>query len=122
MKRSTSKMNDKKIVVRKLYKCSEEIAKKIDIDKVILFGSYAKGGVTKESDIDVLVIGSKKDRDLRTKMGLMFHKTLPKKPIDVLLKTRDEIERRLKIGDSFIKEIIDKGEVIYERDYGGVVG
>lgn len=115
-------MDDKKIVVRRLYNCSEEIAKKIDIDKVILFGSYAKGGVTKESDIDILVIGSKKDRDLRTKMGLMFHKTLPKKPIDVLLKTRDEIERRLKIGDSFIKEIIDKGEVIYERDYGGVVG
>ena len=115
-------MDDKKIVVRRLYNCSEEIAKKMDIDKVILFGSYAKGCVTKESDIDILVIGSKKDRDLRTKMGLMFHKTLPKKPIDVLLKTRDEIERRLKIGDSFIKEIIDKGEVIYERDCRGVVG
>lgn len=115
-------MNDKKIVVRKLYKCSEEIAKRRDIDKVILFGSYAKWGVTKESDIDILVIGGKKDRDLRTKMGVMFHRSLPKKPIDILLKTKDEIGGRLKIGDSFIKEIIDKGGVIYERDYRGVVG
>lgn len=114
-------MNNKKIVVRKLYKCSKEIANRAGIDKVILFGSYVKGCVTKESDIDLLVIGSKKDRDLRTKMGLMFHRSLPKKPIDVLLKTRDEIERRLKIGDSFIKEIIDKGEIIYERGHRRVV-
>ncbi len=114
-------MNNKKIVVRKLYKCSEEIAKVMSIDKVILFGSYAKGGVTKESDIDLLVIGSKKDRNLRTKIGVMFHKILPKKPIDVLLKTKDEIKKRIKIGDSFIKEIIDKGEIIYERGHRRVV-
>ncbi len=86
------------------------------IDKVILFGSYVRGDVDKDSDIDLLVIGREKDRRLRTEIGVRFHKSLPNKPIDVLLKTEHEIEDRIRIGDNLIKKIVDEGEVIYEGD------
>jgi len=87
-----------------------------------LFGSYAKGTNTKDSDIDLLVIGSEKDRNLRTKIAVMFHKALPEKPMDVLLKTDEEINKRLRIGDSFIKRIIENGGIVYERDSKRVAG
>jgi len=116
------KMDKKKEIITKLQKCSEKMADEMGIDKVILFGSYVRGDVTRDSDIDLLVIGRKKDRDLRTKIAVRFHRTLPEKPIDVLLKTKKEIDRRLNIGDRFIKRIMDKGEVVYERDHKRVVG
>jgi len=52
----------------------------------------------------------------------MFHKALPEKPIDVLLKTDEEINKRLRIGDSFIKRIIENGGIVYERDSKRVAG
>ncbi len=110
-------MDEKNGIIRKLHKCSEEISEEMGIDKVILFGSYVRNDITKDSDIDVLVIGKKKDRNIRTKIAIMFHKAIPKKPMDVLLKTKEDIDKRLEIGDSFIKNIIEKGVMIYERDY-----
>lgn len=115
-------MGNKADIITKLGRCSEGMAKIIPIDKVILFGSYAGGDITRDSDIDLLVIGRKKDRGLRTEIGVRFHRSLPRKPIDVLLKTEEDIWRRIKIGDSFIKKIVEEGEVIYERDYKRMVG
>lgn len=117
-----SKMDEKKEIITKLQKCSERMADETGIDKVILFGSYVKGDITRDSDIDLLVIGRKKDRDLRTKIAIRFHRALPEKPMDVLLKTKKEIDKRLEIGDSFIRRIMEKGGIVYERDYTGVVG
>lgn len=116
------KMDNKKDIITKLRRCSEGMAKTIPITKVILFGSYVHGHITKDSDIDLLVIGRKKNRRLRTELGLRFHKSLPRKPIDVLLKTEDEMKKRIKIGDNFIKKIVDEGEIIYERDYKRMAG
>ncbi len=115
-------MDKKKGIIRKLHKCSEKISEEMGIDKVILFGSYIRKDMTKDSDIDMLVIGRKKDRDIRTKIAIMFHKAIPKRPMDVLLKTKEDIDKRLGIGDSFVKNIIEKGVIIYEKDHKGVAG
>lgn len=115
-------MEAKKEIINKLKECLETDAGIMGINKVILFGSYAKGTNTKDSDIDLLVIGSEKERSLRTKIAVMFHKAIPEKPMDVLLKTDEEINKRLSMGDSFIKSIIEKGVIVYERDSKRVAG
>lgn len=53
-------MDNKKEITEKLQRCSEKIADKMQIDQVILFGSYVRGDIIKDSDIDLLVIGKKK--------------------------------------------------------------
>jgi len=105
-------MANKEDIVVKLQKCSEEMAENMPIDKVILFGSQVKGDAGKDSDIDLLVIGEEKNRGLRTEIALGFHKALPKKPVDVILKTKDEVQKRVSMGDDFIKNIIERGKVL----------
>ena len=83
--------------------------------KVILFGSYAYGKPGPDSDIDLLIIKETTDRFIDrwvTAQRLLTgtHRALP---VETLVLTPQEIEKRLAIGDQFIAEILEKGEVLY---------
>ncbi|MGQ9503210.1 MAG: nucleotidyltransferase domain-containing protein, partial [Anaerolineae bacterium] len=80
-----------------------------------LFGSYASGTPTPDSDVDLLVImeteASGKERSWAVSRLL-----IPRPfPVDILVRTPQEIERALAEGDFFIREIIAQGRVLYER-------
>ena len=80
--------------------------------KIILFGSYAYGRPTRDSDVDLMVImphrkGSRPSLKIRRRIRAGF-------PVDILVRAPGEVARRLRQGDSFIKEIISKGRVLYE--------
>ena len=92
--------------------CAMRVAKDFAPEKVILFGSYAYGQPEKDSDLDLLVIlqheGSavKKASDIRL--------TLPAEiPVDILVRTPERIQERLAINDFFIREIMERGKVLY---------
>jgi uncharacterized protein len=93
----------------------ERIARELDPDKIILFGSYAYGMPTPDSDVDLLVImettASTKDRYLAVS-DLIYPRPFP---VDILVKTNDEISRAIAKGDFFIREIVTQGKVLYER-------
>jgi hypothetical protein len=36
--------------------------------------------------------------------------------VDILIRTPEKVNERLKIGDCFIREILEKGKVLYEAD------
>ncbi len=83
--------------------------------KVILFGSYAYGSPGQDSDIDLLIIKETTERFIDrwvTVQGLLTgtHRFLP---LETLVLTSAEIENRIAIGDQFIAEILQKGEVLY---------
>jgi len=40
--------------------------------------------------------------------------------LDLLVRTPQQISRRLAMGDSFIREILERGKVVYEANYQGV--
>ena len=86
-----------------------EILANIEVEKAILFGSYAKNKPTKNSDIDILIDSKGKIR------GLKFFAIVDKirekldKEVDVIEKT--EIDKNSKIE----KEIENTGVVIYEK-------
>jgi len=86
--------------------------------KIILFGSYANETNTKDSDIDLLIIkeDDKKSRIERfIEVKRIIYNPSLKIPISPLVLTKDELNERINIGDDFIKEIISKGKVLYER-------
>ena len=93
----------------------ERIVKELQPDKIILFGSYARGVATPDSDVDLLVImntdASSTDRYLRVSQLL-----IPRPfPVDILVKTPQEISQAIDKGDFFIEEIISRGKVLYGR-------
>ncbi len=83
--------------------------------KVILFGSYAHGNPDEDSDIDLLIIKQTSERfldrlDTVRRVVTGSHRGIPFEPIVL---TPEEVDQRLKIGDKFIAEIIEKGKVLY---------
>lgn len=84
-------------------------------DKIILFGSVARGTGNSDSDIDLLVIKeTDKKRPFRVKEVFEAVRDIKREyPLDVLVYTPDEINKRLKIGDYFITEAVNQGKVMY---------
>lgn len=106
---------------RKIDALLREVVEKIKTDyqpeKIILFGSYAYGKPTEDSDIDLLVI-KKTDRrrvDRFVELSLMLHDPQRGISIQPLVYTPDEVTQRLARGDQFVEEILSRGEVLYAR-------
>ncbi|MGB9723481.1 MAG: nucleotidyltransferase domain-containing protein [Chloroflexia bacterium] len=83
--------------------------------KVILFGSYAYGEPDAGSDIDLLIIKDTPQRPLERWMEVkrLLRDLSCRVAISPLVYTPQEIERRLAIGDFFLREILEKGEVLH---------
>ena len=96
-------------------KIAAKIAQEYKPEKIILFGSYAWGKPTEDSDVDLFIIEKteepKRMRQIKLRKWL-FGSGLP---MDLIVYTPEEVRERLKIKDFFIEEIINKGKVIYER-------
>ena len=87
---------------------------------IVLFGSYASGTPREDSDLDLLVIMETNESPIKraAKVSKIFRDR--KLPMDIIVRTPQEIKDRLEIGDFFIKEILEKGEILYERDSKGL--
>ena len=103
------------VTPQKIRAVVRKIVENFDPEKVILFGSYAYGKPTIDSDVDVLVVMESDEtpaaRATRV-IGALRGKTFP---MDILVSTPSEIEHRLAIGDFFYQEIVGMGKVLYER-------
>ncbi len=86
-------------------------------EKIILFGSYAYGVPSIDSDVDLLVI--QKTNLQRVERSVAISELiLPRPfPVDILVKTPNEIQDALNKNDPFIKEIINRGRVLYEQPH-----
>jgi predicted nucleotidyltransferase len=94
-------------------KYAAQVARQFRPDKIILFGSYAYGKPTEDSDVDLLIIMPFKGRNPE-KATEIWMATKPKFPIDIMVRKPDEMRTRLAMGDFFLREITEKGEVLYE--------
>ena len=93
---------------------ARKIGQKFHPRKVILFGSYAIGTPMGDSDVDLLIIFSKSGNRARRYTQVSRELEPMPLPVDLLIRSAKDIQYRLKIGDSFIEEIINKGKVLYE--------
>ncbi len=100
---------------------SNAIAREFRPRKIILFGSYAYGKPTEDSDVDVLVImpfdrkRGRKSLEIRQRIPADF-------PLDLIVRTPEFIARRLQWGDSFLQEVLAKGDILYEATDPGMGG
>jgi len=101
--------------MNEIKKFGRQIGQQFGAGRVILFGSYAKGTVTDDSDVDLLVIGpfegSSVDKSVEIRLKLR-----PAFPMDLIVRTPEKVRQRIDMGDSFMREIIEEGKVLYEAD------
>ncbi|MBM4285050.1 MAG: nucleotidyltransferase domain-containing protein [Deltaproteobacteria bacterium] len=83
-------------------------------ERVVLFGSYASGRPTPDSDVDLLVILPFEGTNFRKSLEIL-NRTNPSFPIDLLARTPEDTSRRYEAGDPLIREALDRGKVLYER-------
>ena len=92
---------------------SREIVEMFRPEKVILFGSYAYGTPTDDSDVDILVVMETEQKPV-WQAAEIRRATRHTFPLDLLVRTPAEFARRLAQRDSFISEIATRGRVLYE--------
>jgi predicted nucleotidyltransferase len=91
-----------------------QIVGKFKPQKIILFGSYARRQPRPESDVDLLVIMdtplTETEQAVLILQNIQYHFGL-----DLLVRTPNNLMRRLELGDPFLHEIITEGKTLYER-------
>ena len=91
---------------------ARRIARQFHPEKIILFGSYAYGTPHEESDVDLLVIMPTRNAiDQAIRITLAFERPFS---LDLIVRTPWQIERGLKDDNWFLREIVEKGKVLYE--------
>jgi len=94
----------------------ERIVSELKPEKIILFGSYAYGNPTPDSDVDLLIIMETKAREIDRYIAVSNLLYPREFPVDIIVKTPKEIQTEArKSGNFFLREILVKGKVVYER-------
>jgi predicted nucleotidyltransferase len=99
-----------------IHKFARQIARQFSPQKIILFGSYAYGKPTEDSDVDILVVMSFRGRNPE-KATEIWMATKPKFPVDIMVRKPGELKKRIKMGDFFFREITEKGIALYEAPH-----
>lgn len=109
-------------VEERLEEIKNRIVEAFNPYQIILFGSQVYGRPDPDSDVDLLIVMESDERPAQR--AARVSKLLQPRPfpLDILVRTPEEIEQRLKIGDYFIQEVMERGKILYERDLPERVG
>jgi uncharacterized protein len=90
-----------------------QIIEKYKPDRIILFGSAARGKIGKDSDVDLLIIKANTPEygaDRIRELSKMIDRNIP---VDLLIYRPEEFKKRLEMGDPFLRAILREGKVLY---------
>ena len=94
-------------------KLCERIAIEFKPKRIVLFGSHARGRSRPGSDVDLLVVLPFQGNGIRKAIAILNHVN-PPFPVDLIVKTPGQLKQRLAWNDFFLREIMEKGRVLYE--------
>src|SRR5438552_13855039 len=101
------------VPMREIRRFARQVAERFHPDKIILFGSHAYGTPHADSDVDILVVMSARNE---LDQGFSIHSALlPPFPLDLIVRTPKNLKWRLEEGDSFLREVVSRGKVLYEK-------
>src|SRR5436305_14563337 len=99
---------------RLIRRFAREVADRFQPEKIILFGSYAYGEPHADSDVDILVVmPARNEMDQAVKISLAVDAPFP---MDLIVRTPQNLKWRLEEGDWFLRELVGKGKVLYESN------
>ena len=94
----------------------DRIAEEFEPEQIILFGSHAYGTPSVDSDLDLLVVMPFAGSPLAQAVSISRQLKLMI-PLDLIVRTREQVNERLAMDDFFMREIIERGKVMYEANH-----
>jgi predicted nucleotidyltransferase len=104
------------VPVERIEGLAKSIGDRFPAERVILFGSYAYGTPTDDSDVDLLVVmpftgkAAAKAAEIRAAVHLGF-------PLDIIAIQPERLAERLAKEDFFLREAVEKGRLLYEAGH-----
>src|SRR5438270_2570187 len=100
------------VPMRVIRRFARAVAERFHPEKIILFGSHAYGQPHADSDVDILVVmPTRNEIDQAVRIDRAID---PPFPLDLIVFSPKHLAWRLQEGDSFLREILTKGIVLYE--------
>jgi|ERR1035437_266092 predicted nucleotidyltransferase len=116
-RRQAARRNDRRLIApEQIQAYCDAVARDFHPQKIVLFGSYAYGRPTPDSDVDLLVIvpfrgnDSAKAIQIRSRFDTPF-------PLDLLARKPEFITQRLRERDMFIEWVMTRGRIMYEEQH-----
>lgn len=109
-------MSRKELFKKEVEKSIDKIKEHYKPEKIFIFGSFARGKITPDSDVDFFIIKrTKKTRRERQRevSRILIDREVP---MDILVFTPAETEKRKKLGDPFILDILNSGKLVYAKE------
>jgi predicted nucleotidyltransferase len=101
------------VTMQEIQDVCDQIVRQFHPEKVILFGSYAYGTPRPDSDVDLLVVmpheGHPAYQAARIRSALRSNFSM-----DVLVRDANTMRQRLEWNDLFLREVTERGRVMYE--------
>lgn len=105
----------RQLMLRNIEEIRERLVRDYDPDRIILFGSHAKGVAREGSDIDLLIVKQTSDRPVDRRIRVEKMLADRQMPLDIVVYTPKEMRRLYSIGSPFIEEVVETGRVLYMR-------
>ena len=104
------------ISAREIQATCDDIVREFSPLQVILFGSYAYGTPTEDSDVDMLIVMDILKSET-WQQASHIRERIPKRfPLDLQVRSRADIAYRFSHNDWFLHEVLEKGDVLYEME------
>lgn len=105
---------NRKSTEKKIQEVVQKIIRDFQPDKIFLFGSWAWGDPTPDSDVDLFIV--KETENTRQLAREIDSSIFPRPfPIDIIVDRPEDVERRKEMNDFFILNILTKGKILYAR-------
>jgi predicted nucleotidyltransferase len=102
--------------IQEIRNLTSQIAREFNPDRIILFGSYAYGHPGNDSDVDLLVVLPFKGKAVRKAIEIR-NKINAGVPLDLIVRTPEQLNDRVAQNDWFIREILERGHTLYEANH-----
>jgi predicted nucleotidyltransferase len=114
-RRQAAKRNDRRLIApEQIQAYCDAVARDFHPQKIVLFGSYAYGQPTPDSDVDLLVIVPFRGNDAAKAIQIRSRFDTPF-PLDLLARKPEFIAKRLRERDMFIEWVMTRGRIMYEE-------
>jgi predicted nucleotidyltransferase len=102
------------VAIRDIQAVADEIARRFDPERIILFGSHARGDAAEHSDVDLLIVMDCPGDALERRMK-MWSAVRPPFAVDLIVRSPEDVAYRYEQFDPLVREALDRGRVLHDR-------